>query len=258
VIKLYYFRKPLLFNKKNIHMKKIIIITAIVFISINLNAQWFIAGSVGLNVYENKETLFWDEGVLEKATTTYSSIGFSVSPKVGYYFNEKLAAGLCLYVGAGFNNTTVNHSNIHTYNTKRQAIHWSVCPYVRYSVFSYKKFSIILEGRTGVGGSHSFYKPDGEKTGWREGKNYSNTLAVGVLNVTPILGFKLTDRIQVEAGLHFLNLGYNIDMIKEEYIDACCGNPNRKNTTKHDINIGFNSSSILVASRLQFGIIYKF
>ena len=83
-----------------------------------------------------------------------------------------------------------------------------------------------------------------------------NTLAIGVLNVTPVLGFNLTEHFQIEAGLHFLNLGYNIDITKggmrvqhDEY---------KINSTRHDFNIGFNSSSILVVSQLQFGVIYKF
>jgi len=226
-------------------MKKILLFFAITAIVANTNAQWFLAGSIGLNISDQIVITKNNEKQTERRM---GELGFSIAPKVGYYFNEKLAIGLCL--SAGINFTT--YSSGQFYYEEPYTINWDFLPFVRRSVLNYKKFSIILEGKTGVGGSHSFYELDEKK------KNYSNTLAVGVLNVTPILGFKLTDRIQVEAGLHFLNLGYNIDMTKEEYIDACCGNPNRKNTTKHDINIGFNSSSILVASRLQFGIIYKF
>jgi len=70
------------------------------------------------------------------------------------------------------------------------------------------------------------------------------------------LGFNLTDRIQVEAGLHFLNLGYNIDMTKWE--EAPHNYHPKTRSTKHDFNIGFNSSSILVVTQLQLGVIYKF
>jgi len=228
-------------------MKKFFIIFVIIFIAINANAQWFIAGSVGLSVSDNKETTDWSSDF--KESTSYRFIGFSVAPKAGYCFNEKLAVGLSLSVGVDFkifNNLTLSNK------IQKYAVNWSVFPFVRYSVFTYKKFSIILEGRTGVGASHSFYKPEDENK-----KNYSNTLAIGVLNVTPILGFKLTDRIQVEAGLHFLNLGYNIDITKEKLLNLNPGTPNKR-TTKHYFNIGFNSSSILEVMYLRFGVIYKF
>jgi hypothetical protein len=105
-----------------------------------------------------------------------------------------------------------------------------------------------LEGRTGVGGAHSFWKVGDDKT-----KKGLTTVAIGVFNVTPVLGFNLTDRLLIEAGLHFLNLGYNIDITKGDR------NYNSEiSATKHDFNIGFSSSSILVVTRLQFGVIYKF
>ncbi|MCL2291065.1 MAG: hypothetical protein FWC34_10280 [Bacteroidetes bacterium] len=171
-------------------------------------------------------------------------MGFSIAPKAGYYFNEKLAAGLSLSVGPNFLIYADKGNKL-----KQYAVTWRVFPFARYSVFTYKKFSIILEGRTGVGSDHYFSKLNDEKT-----EKISTTLAIGVLNVTPILGFNLTDRIQVEAGLHFLNLGYNIDMTKKEENWY----QSKARITKHDFNIGFNSSSILVMTHLQFGVIYKF
>jgi len=226
-------------------MKKLFITLAIIFIAVNGNAQWFIAGSVGLNVSDVNETTIRDN---KEQTSHRTEVGFSIAPKGGYYFNEKLAAGLSLSVGANFTTRTSSEYN----DYQQYTLNWGVLPFVRYSVFTYKKFSIILEGRTGVGGSHSFYQREDDKK-----KNVSNTLAIGVLNVTPILGFNLTDRIQVEAGLHFLNLGYNIDITKEEAPPYTTPSLHIR-TTKHDFNIGFNSSSILVVTRLQFGVIYKF
>jgi hypothetical protein len=224
-------------------MKKIIITLAIVFIAVNVNAQWFLAGSIGINVRNVDEKITWNNNDM---TLKISEIGFLIAPKAGYYFNEKLALGLGFSVGPNFKKISDND-----YKYKENSVNWRVFPFVRYSVFTYKKFSIILEGRTGVGGEHAFWKFGDEKK-----KRKLTTLAIGVINITPILGFNLTDHIQIEARLHFLNLGYNIDITKG---DPTYDMDVRKiNTTKHDFNIGFNSSSILTITQLQFGVIYKF
>jgi hypothetical protein len=223
-------------------MKKFFILLAITFLALNVNAQWFIAGSVGLDVRNVEQTITLDNGEYSFNNT---EIGFSIAPKTGYYFNDKFAVGLSLSVGPNF---TIYADKDDKY--RQYAVSWRVFPFVRYSVFTYKKFSIILEGRTGVGGDHYFWKLNDEKI-----EKEGTTLAIGILNVTPILGFNLTDRIQVEAGLHFLNLGYNIDITKREEMPPY---QPKARSTKHDFNIGFNSSSILVMTRLQFGVIYKF
>jgi len=234
-------------------MKKISIIFAIIFMVINVKAQWFLAGSIGLNVNDFELTT-----KLNNADVTFkkTEVGFSIAPKVGYYFNEKVALGLGFSVGPNFFKEKSSNwdSKLQGYSIK-----WNVFPFVRYSVFTYKKFFIILEGRTGVGGSHYFSKAIIPQPNIQQGKSKSNTLAIGVINITPILGFNLTEHLQIEAVLHFLNLGYNIDITKTDR-----NNPydydytNKSNSTKHDLNIGFNSSSILVVTRLQFGVIYKF
>lgn len=240
-------------------MKKMFFIFAMTIIAINANAQWFIAGSVGLNVTSTKETVpkpQWIGPMYSDIQST--SIGFSVSPKAGYYFSDRFAAGLSFSVGPNFRtyDYVLGDIPIDFKKQREWTVSWRVFPFVRYSVFTYKKFSIILEGRTGVGGAHYF-----SKIGEESKENNQNSIAIGVLNITPILGFKLTDKIQVEAGLHFLNLGYNIDFMKIRYLACIDGFGDiwkERKMTKHDLNIGFNSSSILVMTQLQFGIIYKF
>jgi len=191
-------------------------------------------------------------------TTKFNKVGFLIAPKVGYYFNEKLAVGCIIAIGPDFIKASgkdlTRENKYRTYS-----VNWSVSPFVRYSVFTYKKFFVALEGRTGVGGSHSFWKYENLKT-----KKGFTTIAIGVINITPVLGFNLTDHLQIEAGLHFLNVGYNIDIVKgKEYhvsyseSEIVIGE-RKRNATTHDVNIGFNSSSILVVSQLKFGVIYKF
>jgi len=223
-------------------MKKTLIILAITVIAIQVNAQWFIGGDIGVNVSNVNENREFSGGEININNT---NAGFSIAPRFGYYFNSKFALGLSVSMGANF---LVNTSGI---NTKYQeySIRWGAFPFVRYSVFTYKKFSVILQGSTGVGGSHGFWKVENLNT-----ERGLNALAIRVFNISPILGFNLTDHIHLEAGLNFLNLGYNIDIIKGTYYQENF----KVNSIRHDFNIGFKSSSILSLGQLQFGMIYKF
>jgi len=238
-------------------MKKIFILLAITVMAVNVNAQWFIGGKIGLNV-KNSHTIM-DEN--PNATISTTSTGFSIAPKGGYYFNEKFALGLGFSVGANFKNVS-NENDYPEYQISKSqgiTVPWRINPFVRYSVFTYKKFSLILEGSVGIGGEQ--YKED--NTHLYNFKRYQkrNILGIGVLNITPILGFKLSDHFQLEAGLNFLNLGYNIDIINSlDKITNEVGveSSYKTKTINHDFNIGFNSSSILVVSQLTIGVIYKF
>jgi hypothetical protein len=232
-------------------MKKVFILFAITFIALNLNAQWFAGGKIGLNVKDSKTNA--DNG----KTLNSTAIGFHIAPKGGYYFNEKLALGLSFSIGTNFHSVSDEFNISDSWN---MSIPWRISPFVRYSVFTYKKFSLILEGSIAVGGEHrkDVYTYPAYST--YENKEYS-TIGIGVLNVIPVLGFKLSDHFQLEAGLNFLNLGYNIDIINRVDSNTMEGEEVRSYKTRtinHDFNIGFNSSSILVVSQLTIGVIYKF
>lgn len=234
-------------------MKKVLITLAMVFIVITSNAQWFLGGDVGLHINEDKTK------TANEQTFKSSVIGFTIAPKSGYYFNEKFALGLSFSVGVNF----INASDVVYYmpdgsyeyqgHYKEISIPWRINPFVRFSVFTHKRFSVILEGSIGVGGKQFKGIRTYSESGYKQENKYS-TIGIGVLNITPILGFTLSDHFQLEAGLNFLNLGYNID-IKDTKIG---GEGSKTRTVKHDFNIGFNTSSILVMSQLTIGVIYKF
>ena len=223
-------------------MKKFLIVIVVVFSAVNVNAQWFLGGDVGLGVENVNRKI---DSVLEHSSTNGN---FSLSPKVGYYFNEKFALGLNFRIGTTFRMDTLKNA---TYKDKEYNVNWSICPFVRYSVFTYKRISLILEGKIGVGMSHTFHKIESDKII----KGFT-ILSIGVFNVTPILSFNLTEHFQMEAGLNFLNFGYNVDITKaniEEETGAL-----KVNIIKHDFNTGFNSGNIFSLSQLTIGVIYKF
>ena len=238
-------------------MKKLFILFAITIMALNVNAQWFIGGKLGLNVKDTKTDT--DNGKI----ADYTTIGFSIAPKGGYYFNEKLALGLSVSVGVNLKKdyNEINSSSDFILEAHALTLPWRINPFVRYSVFTYKRFSLILEGRVGIGGEQYQEEYTYPNSYLKYHEDRQATIGIGVLNITPILGFKLSDHFQLEAGLNFLNLGYNIDIINRTLKTTDIHeieNINKTKTINHDFNIGFNSSSILVVSQLTIGVIYKF
>jgi len=237
-------------------MKKAYLILVIATIVVNANAQWFLGGNIGLHVSSIADTR---EGA--KLTPYQSSIGFSIAPKFGYYFNEKLAIGLDLGVGPAFAKETKMYPysdpwsgrQIQIERTyKETSVHWRFSPFIRYSVFNYKKFSLILEGSVGVAARHVSREYVNIPEFILNPKEKYSIISVGIFNVVPVLSYKLTDHLQLEAQLNFLNLGYNIDM------SGFDGNGSGVTSLKHDFNIGINSRSVFVVSQLTVGAIYKF
>jgi len=208
----------------------------------NVNAQWFMGGGVGFNLNIEK-TKYSSEVEMFNHTNNQTSVGFAIVPKFGYSFKEKFALGL--NCSAGYN-CNVSHK------IKTHCVNWSINPFVRYTTFTFKYFSLILEGGSSVGMLHPFWKFDDVKN-----EKENPTLAIGVFNITPILGFKLTDHLQLEAEVHFLDIGYNIDITKREYNAVVEGEFTAKEVT-HSFNIGFNSKSILAMTQVKLGVIYKF
>jgi len=224
-------------------MKKIMIILAIAVMAVNANAQLFIGGQVGINAAVTGKSYDVD------INRDYL-VGFTIAPKIGYYFNEKLAFGFESSIGADFFKTSeLTYDPYHNFyyfvRVEGRIINWRVAPFLRYSVFTHKKFALALEGTIGAGGTHANYY---NSVGYYSQKQNHSIFTVGVINIAPVLCYKFTERLQLEAILSFLNLGYNIDIIKSGgEIDLL-----------HDVNIGFNTKSVFVMSQFAIGVIYKF
>jgi len=219
-----------------------LILFALIVMAIQANAQWFLGGDIGLNVSNLKENREYELSE-ENLNINNTEVGFNITPRFCYYFNTKFAIGMSVSAGANFRINEINNTKYQTFS-----FNWGAFPFVRYSVFTYKKFSVILQGSTGAGGYQEFWKLDNLIS-----ENAFNRIAIRVINITPLLGFNLTDRLQMEAGLNFLSLGYHIDIASGVAYDS-----SKVDYTKHDFNIGFKSSSVLSLSQLHFGVLYKF
>ncbi len=115
--------------------KNLIVIFLILFKS-SLNAQiskryWMMVGSVEISSVKSHQN--------GNSTTTL----FSITPKVGYFFIDKLAAGLS--VNTNFYRYHYENEITNTSSTNRQVI-YEFGPFVRYYFLSPEKmFNILLE-----------------------------------------------------------------------------------------------------------------
>jgi len=243
-------------------LKGLAITIVLIAVSVSVNAQWFAGGEVGLNIRsENSEVTSFHKrlNVITIGDTQIykkTNLDFKIAPKGGYYFNEKFALGLSFFIGGTFVSDDSDKDN----KFREYYVPWGVYPFARYSVFTYKKFSILLEGYTGVGCTHSFWKIRDNKIG-----KVGTSLGINVFNITPVVSFKLTERFQMETGLHFLSVGYNINIATidataflTQYPREWSVDSYKTNYVKHNFDIGFNSGNVFSLSQLTIGVLYKF
>lgn len=238
-------------------MKRFLILIAVIFMMVNVNAQWFLGGNIGIGVNTDKNE--HDDGL----TVKENEIGFMLSPKTGYCFNEKLALGVSL----DFRYLTflqhikgaISFTEDNEYKSRGHSTNYGIYPFIRYFAFTGKNISIILEGSVGVsyeqGEQGNIIKSTNNKTKYEPFAKRS-IMEIGVLNITPIIGFKLSEHFQLETSLNFLRLGYNIRIRKE--VLGSEGKTKAENIN-HNFNFGFYSSSgIIPLYGLTIGAIYKF
>ena len=231
-------------------MNKILIIFIGIFWAINLNAQWFSEGQIRVGYYSDVKNIK-KELANNDYTNKETSINFTVAPKVGYYFNDKFALGVSLQVG-------YNLSNVYNNKWRRNSTVYGIYPFIRYSVFTYKKFFLMLEAGIGTGITFSYNRDDNYPYKY---KTEQRVIAINVLNLKPRIGFNLTENLQIATGINFLGLGYTINISrykKEDYKND--NNINTQNTKgiQHNFDFGFKSLDILSIAQLNLSVIYKF
>lgn len=208
-----------MFTKKNL------LVIALAFITVAINAQFYVGGSLGYSSVADKN----DDG--EKTSSTSN---FSFAPKVGYDLNEKFSVGL------GF---SLGNSGIKTYDSDGDELAnpkvstWEITPFARYTVAEFGKISLLGEGIIFWGGTTT------DSGISNSPKVKSSTYG---LNIAPIIAFAATNRISIEASLNFLNLRYSSEKPDTDF-DA----------TRSRFNFGVNSDNLINTNSIQLGFIYK-
>ena len=221
-------------------MKKVFIVCIALFTAVVAgHAQFFIEGNVGVSSSEDKITV-------GKITHNRSSdLFFSVSPKAGYWLNERIAVGIGLsYIGQAADNQIISQNNPEQ-ETGVKGTHslFGFSVFGRYQLYRMQKFSVLVECAVDMSGGGN--KNTSESV---TKKTQSETL-FGI-NVFPLLSYDLTDRFSLITTCDFLSLGFNSHTVKSEESDL--------KMTANNWGLNAQSSVFDNLSDISIGFIYKF
>lgn len=247
-------------------MKRLIILTISALIGLNANAQIFVGGSIGYqydklgSTTENKLLT----ASLQAANPQYTGSvnhGFNITPKVGYRFNDKWAAG----VGLEYAPTFINYSTedpqleeIMTYRKQRQD-NINLAFFGRYTIWGINGFNICLQGELMGGYIHSkMTRPTVERallTDVLTPNEVSHGFTVGV-TLFPMLTYDITKHLSVIAEFNILGVSYSFTKLFTTSSLARIEDEEKSATATQSRNlISLNLNS---KASLKFGIEYRF
>jgi len=210
-------------------MKRIIISVTVFCVAVlTSNAQYFVAGSVGMDFKSAK----YKSGSI--STDRPSTFTFEIWPAAGYFFTDNFGIGF----DAGINRSVTNYKN----NPDRKNFETTlgIGAFGLYKVAEVDNLAFILRGGVGY-----IYSKDKVKYGSTSTEHDPvNTIGLFVL---PILSYSLSERFSVEAYSEFLRFGYFRTFEKS----------GSTKYTRNDFGFGVNYDSEL-SSPISIGIVYKF
>ncbi|MBN1769457.1 MAG: hypothetical protein JXR50_10695 [Prolixibacteraceae bacterium] len=214
--------------------KSLFVLLALLVLSVFAHGQLFVGGSFNYNtkggtmknIPESGSTTTVD---LEKVTE------FAFNPQVGMFMADNLAVG----VGLIYESLSTSDGD-----NKDSETSIGLAPFARYYFADFNKFRMFATATLAISSGSSKETSSGTTI---EGPKSS----VISLNLAPTVSYSLTKNIELEVGLHFMDVGYTSTTYKEEYSSG-------KNTARmNELNFGFNSNNVLTAAFATVGMIYK-
>lgn len=208
---------------------RIYLIVLFSFFYVSLNAQFFAGGNFSLKTSGGSYT------VAGTKTDSPSAFNFDLSPKVGMFLNEKLAAGAALNLSFSTSKTFGNP----TITSKSSTI--GIVPFLRYYAIKMDKFSVFGQGNLGLSFSNSSTNGDAlTTTGPKTTRLY--------LNIVPGLAYDLTENLSFETTFNVFSFGYYNTITKQGDTKDIASS----------FNIGAGLDNIITVGSISIGAIYKF
>ena len=191
-------------------MKKILLALCLALsLTTVAKAQFFYGIQFGFFTDWGSETTKGQSGA-----SSGSSFNYTIKPTVGYYFNDRMMAGVkFIYTSCS---TSIGDGSFSPTNLRwilrnvmmgngldSDYMSWKVRPYMRYNVLrlAKDKLKLWVELNGYVGGKVP--RLDNKKLDWN-----SRSLTYGV-QLHPIVSFDITDRFLVFTSLDILSIGYD-------------------------------------------------
>jgi hypothetical protein len=221
-------------------MKKAVITFIILVATVTAgNAQFFVEGGLGVSFSEGEYT---QEGSMTNRT---SGSTFNISPKVGYWVNDRMAVGASVFYYGSTQKTAIsgpdNPDPERKTELRQPRLGFSV--FGRYQLLQISKFSVLAECSMGMHGNKTKQKSE-SITKETSSDTYLN------MNMFPLISYDLTDRISLITTCDFMSLRFTSYTFKNKEID--------RKTTSHGFSFGTNSSIFNSLSDIRIGFMYKF
>jgi hypothetical protein len=211
-------------------MKKIVIFLTFIFAStLFCKSQFFIGGNVGFTATGGK-TENNDNSVKSE-----SSFSYSLNPQFGFRISEKMDVGAYLTFGHDHS----NDNNDPEFITNELSLGFR--PFLRYYAFVHNKFSVYGEFTAIYN-----YSVEKSKSGDTEFDDVK-TASMGFL-AYPGMSYKLSDKVELMAGIGLFSLGVSHDIEKS-------GDNKEMSTNFH---LGVNMDHILTTGSVSVGAIFRF
>ena len=241
-------------------MKKLLIILAITSIALTVNAQFFVGGQFGMGIHSESVksdksrkpvSLTTNTGKEKGSDTDVSPCSIVFGPRLGYSINDKWAVGGDILFDIGFWSRVRIEDIKDKQKTKEvnsgTTFAWGIYPFARYTFFTYKIFSLGVEGNIGIGSTHEFTKSkNGKEKADKDTGPYEVNLQI--FNIKPVMALRLKEHLFLEATLEILGFHYFIDVEPPQK-----DKNNKSTTTKHNFGLNFNN-----LTQATLGIVYKF
>jgi hypothetical protein len=239
-------------------MKKIIIILVFISFATASHAQWFTGGSL-----DYRSTSEENSSRNNNEKDSYSV--FSIAPMIGYQ-KGKFAFGASFiyntgtekemlllpghWAGPGWDRSLLWWPPIliETKSTTESTF-WGIQPFFRYTFAEFGRFSVFANARVHFlsGTTEQTLKYEHSDDSF-PGFHYDAT-SLGI-NIAPMLSFSLSEKINLETALNFMNFGFNRTIKKHK--------ESEDKDTITDFGLGINSENVANIGTVSIGFIYKF
>lgn len=224
-------------------MKKILIALCLILsTAAAANAQWFVGGNIGFS------ESFVKSDISETDVTDYRSeslsSAFSITPRVGYMFNDRWMAGL----GVGYRFQRTQSPNDEGECVVNKTNTFSVSPFVRCNVLWFGPFMLGIEAT----GSYLFSDLKDDQNWNRQVRTYRSLEA----RIAPVLELDVSKNLSLECRLNFLSIGYAHTRYK-----TILERDDYSYRDKGYLSGGsgvFSGDEVFNLGDLTFGMIYKF
>jgi hypothetical protein len=215
--------------------RAIVVFIILATISVAVNAQFFVEGSVGINYTDTENDA--DKGA--------SAFIIGLSPRVGYWLNDNIAVGTSVTFSKDKSSST-------NYNLDSKHSRWRISAFSRYRLWKTGKFSLLLDGSL-------YYEKDNHVSSWGLETSFTKTSEhsskIGIY-VFPAITYDLNEKFSITAVCDFLSMDlYSVNGKSESTNTE--GTVRDKIRTGH-FNFGAQSGIFNSLANVNIGFIYNF